>query len=632
MKTALSRLSRIRLFILLIALPFLLGNHALGQVTETSAETSFTVREEMIPMRDGIGLYTLIISPTDTTLPLPAILLRTPYNAERTAGDRSVSSLEAVLGTHFMGPDYIYVFQDIRGRFRSEGDYFMYRAPIGPFNQTETDESTDAWDSMDWLVKNLSTNGRIGIWGTSYPGWLTLAAMKDPHPALAAAVPFNPVVDAWKADDWFHWGAFRGAYAFDFIYEMETNTKTPYKFPYDQKELYSWLLPQGALGTSLGAHLDERHEMWDWLMKFPEYGPYWKGVAADQWFESPSRLVPALHVHGYWDQEDIYGSPAAYAALERLDTNNDMNYFAAGPWYHMQHFFEDGNSLGDLEFGQPTTLWFREEVLAPFLRHFLHEGETELPAPVTVFETGTNQWHNFDSWPPPGEEMQFYLHPDGLLSFTPPEEEDAFTGYLSDPAHPIPFKPRPIWNFDYDNAPALEAWQRWLVEDQRFVDGRPDVVTWVSEPLTEALTIRGPVLARLFAETTGSDADWVVKLIDVYAGVEEDFEMSGFQLMVSGDILRGRYREDFEKAQPIQPDTALEYQIPLPQVNHCFLPGHRIMVQVQSTWFPLYDLNPQTFVPSIMTAPDSAYRVQRHRIHHSADYPTAIKVYRDRKE
>jgi len=530
-----------------------------------------------------------------------------------------------------MGQDYIYVFQDIRGRFRSEGDYFMYRAPIGPFNQTDTDETTDAWDSIDWLVKNLSTNGRVGIWGTSYPGWLTLAAMRDPHPALAAAVPFNPVVDVWKADDWFHWGAFRGAYAFDYIYDMETRTDTSIKFLYDQNELYSWLLPQGALGTSLGTRLDERHEMWEWLMKFPAYGPYWREVAADQWFESPPRLVPALHVHGFWDQEDIYGSPAAYAALEQSDTHNDMNFFAAGPWYHGQHA-ENGSSLGKLQFGQNTSEKFRDEVLSPFLRHFLHEGETELPAPVTVFETGTNRWHTFDSWPPAGQEMHFYLQADGKLAFTPPSVEDAFTGYISDPASPIPYRPRPIWNFNYSNPPAIESWQRWLVEDQRFVDGRPDVVTWVSEPLTEALTVRGPVVARLFAETTGSDADWVVKLIDVYAGVEEDFTMSGFQLMVSGDIFRGRYREDYEHPEPIEPDTALEYEIPLPQVNHTFLPGHRIMVQVQSTWFPLYDLNPQTFVPSIMTAPDSAYKAQKHRIHHSAGYPTTITVYRDSNE
>ncbi|MEN8204202.1 MAG: CocE/NonD family hydrolase [Bacteroidota bacterium] len=625
MKNHLFRSFCIQLLILISTFSSLSGAPARQPSGETPAEPDFSIREEMIPMRDGVRLYTLILSPEDTAIPLPVILLRTPYNAERTAGNLSVSSLRTALGTRYMGPDYIYVFQDIRGRFKSEGDYFMYRAPRGPFNTTSTDETTDAWDSIDWLAKKLSTNGRVGIWGTSYPGWLTLAAMRDPHPALAAAVPFNPVVDAWKADDWFHWGAFRGFYAFDFIYGMETRTDASTNYPYEQNEIYSWLLPQGALGTSLGPHLDERHEMWEWLMKFPEYGPYWKGVAADQWFESPERLVPALHVHGFWDQEDIYGSPAAYEALERLDTNNDLNYFAAGPWYHGQHF-EDGSMLGQLDFGENTSKRFREEVLAPFLRHFLHEGDTELPAPVTVFETGRKQWFTFESWPPPGEEMHFYLQPDGKLSFSPPEKADSFTGYTSDPKHPIPFKPRPIWNFDYANPPALEVWQRWLVEDQRFVDGRPDVLTWVSEPLTEALTVRGAVLARLFAETTGSDADWVVKLIDVYAGVEEDFVMSGYQLMISGDIFRGRYREDFEHAAPLAPDTPLEYQIPLPHVNHTFLPGHSIMVQVQSTWFPLYDLNPQTFVPSIMTAPDTAYKAQRHRIHHCSEYPTSIIV------
>ncbi|MDF1576509.1 MAG: CocE/NonD family hydrolase [Bacteroidales bacterium] len=628
MKTILTRSNRICLFILLMAWPFPGAVHARLPVPDAPSEPDFTVREEMVPMRDGVRLYTLILEPAEPAGPLPVLLLRTPYNANQAPGDLSASSLRVVLGTQFLGPDYIYVFQDIRGRYRSEGEYFMYRPPMGPFNRTSTDESTDAWDSIDWLVKNLSTNARVGIWGTSYPGWLTLAAMRNPHPALAAAVPFNPVVDTWKADDWFHWGAFRGVYAFDFIYGMETFTDTYSNFPYEQNELYSWMLPPKALDKSLGTRLDERHEMWQRLMEFPAYGPYWKEVAADQWFESPSRIVPALHVHGFWDQEDIYGSPAAYAALERFDTANNLNFFAAGPWYHGQHF-EDGSSLGQLQFGHNTAERFREKVLSPFLRHFLHDLEPSLPYPVTVFETGSLRWQHFESWPPAVQEMQLYLQPGGKLSFSPPDRAESFTAYSSDPEHPVPFKPRPVWNMDYGNAPALKAWQRWLVEDQRFVDGRPDVRTWVSEPLTESLTLRGPVLAQLFAETTGSDADWVVKLIDVYAGVEEDFEMSGFQLMVSGEIFRGRYREDYENPVPIEPDKALLYEIPLPQVNHTFLPGHRIMVQVQSTWFPLYDLNPQTFVPSIMTAPDSAYRVQRHRIHHSASFPTYIRVYRD---
>ena len=628
MNILLSRSARTHLFVLFIAFATLAGSPARVPSGEVPQDGDFTIRAEMIPMRDGIRLYTIIVAQKEVTEPRPVILLRTPYNASRWFEGTTAVSLEELLGNKFMGNDYIYVFQDIRGRFRSEGDCFLYRAPIGPFNKTTTDETTDAWDTIDWLVTNLATNGKVGIWGTSYPGWLTLAAMRDPHPALAAAVPFNPVVDTWKADDWFHWGAFRGLYGFEYIYGMETETDNYIQYPYDQNELYSWLLPQGALGNSLGPHLDERHEMWEWLMKYPSYGPYWKEVAADQWFDFPSRLVPALHVHGFWDQEDIYGSPAAYAALERFDTLNNMNFFAAGPWYHGQHE-ADGSKLGDLQFGENTSQTFREDVLSPFLRHFLHEGDTEPPAQVTVFETGTNIWHSFASWPPAVEEMQIFLQDDGKLAFSPPSVEDAYKGYISDPASPIPYRPRPIWDFDYDNPPAIKAWRQWLVEDQRFVDNRPDVVTWVSDPLTEPLTIRGPVKARLFAETTGSDADWVVKLIDVYKGVEGDYEMSGYELMVSGDIFRGRYREDYEHPVPIEPDKVLEYRIPLPQVDHTFLPGHRIMVQVQSTWFPLYDLNPQTYVPSIMTAPDSAYQAQRHRIHFGSKYPTSITVLRD---
>ena len=615
-----------------IALPLLLsfsGKQAENSSADSFSDAGYEIREEMVPMRDGVRLYTLIVSPKDAAGPMPVLLMRTPYKADNLV-NRKESALAGALGKRFMGNDYIYVFQDIRGRFRSEGPFIMYRPPLGPFNETETDETTDAWDTVDWLVKQLNTNEKVAIWGTSYPGWLTLAAMRDPHPALAAAVPFNPVVDVWKADDWFHWGAFRGAYAFSFIYEMETRTDSVIPYPFEKNEMYSWLLPLGALGPSLGVRLDERHEMWGKLMEYPEYGPYWKAVAADRWFPDPPRLVPALHVHGLWDQEDIYGSPHAYAALERFDKDNNRNFFAAGPWFHGQHF-GDGSSLGDLQFGENTSERFREEVLSPFLRHFLHEDGTGLPAPVTVFETGSNRWRSFDSWPPEGEEIALYLHEGGKLSFTPPSEEDAFTGYVSDPSHPVPYEPRPIWEINYNNPPAIAAWRQWLVEDQRFVDGRPDVAVWVSEPLTEQLTVRGPVLARLFAETTGSDADWVVKLIDVYADIEKVYEMSGYELMVSGDIFRGRYREDYEQARPVEPDAVLEYDIPLPNVNHTFLPGHRIMVQVQSSWFPLYDLNPQTWVPSIMTAPDSAYKAQRHRVHHSAAFPTSITVLRDRE-
>ena len=331
-------------------------------------------------------------------------------------------------------------------------------------------------------MKNVTpNNGRVGVWGTSYPGWLTLAALRDPHPALAAAVPFNPVVDVWKADDWFHWGAFRAGYAFDFIYSMETRKGASVGYPYETRDAYAWLLAQGS-AAALGRHLDERHEMWPRLMDNPAYGPYWKDCAADRWFPSPKRLVPTLHVHGFWDQEDIYGAPAAYAALEAHDRANDLNYFAAGPWYHGQHF-ADGARLGPLAFDEDTSKRFREDVLDPFLRRFLKGERVQPPAPATVFETGANRWRRFERWPPAVETRRLYLQPGGRLGFEPPGAGDAATEYVSDPKKPVPHAPRPQWGYDYDNPAVIAAWRRWLVEDQRFVDGRPDVATWLSEPL-----------------------------------------------------------------------------------------------------------------------------------------------------
>jgi putative CocE/NonD family hydrolase len=595
---------------------------------EAHPRDDFTVREAMVPMRDGVKLYTLILTPKKAAGPLPILLERTPYDA---SGALSTSStrLSVTRGSHYLDGGYLFVVQDLRGRFRSEGDYAMYRVPRGQFNTSQTDETTDAWDTIDWLVKNIpGHNGKVGVWGTSYPGWLTLAALREPHPALAAAVPFNPVVDVWKADDWFHWGAFRPVYAFDFIYMMETRKGVVSQYPYETRDIYSWFLAQGS-AAELGKRLDARHEMWTRLMESPTYGPYWRDCAADRWFDAPSRLVPTLHVHGLWDQEDIYGSPAAYAALEKHDGGNDRNFFAVGPWYHGQHFHE-GDRLGALTFDEDTAKRFREDVLAPFLRRFLKGEDVEPPAPVTAFETGANRWRRFDQWPPRAETRSLFLQPGARLAFTPPSSADSWTDYVSDPSKPVPNAPRPHWGFNYDIPASITAWRRWLVEDQRFVDGRPDVATWVSEPLTEAVTVRGTVTARLFAETTGTDADWVVKLIDVFP--DEDappYEMSGYQLMVTADIFRGRHRESLDEARALTPNRPLAYTIPLPIVNHTFRPGHRLMVQVQSTWFPLYDRNPQTFVPSIMTAPAGAYKTQRHRVHHGASHATHLELLVD---
>ncbi len=594
---------------------------------EANPRDDFTVREEKVRMRDGVSLYTLILTPKDAREPLPILLERTPYDATRALGGRATVRLDVTLGHRFLGGGYVFVFQDLRGRFKSEGDYAMYRVPRGAFNRTPTDETTDAWDTIDWLVKNVpGNNGRVGVWGTSYPGWLTLAALRDPHPALAAAVPFNPVVDVWKADDWFHWGAFRAAYAFDFIYAMESRKGGSTPYPYEASDAYPWLLGLGAAGDGLGARPDGPPRRWKRLMESPSYGPYWRDCAADRWFSAPKRLVPTLHVHGLWDQEDIYGAPAVYAALEVHDRGNDKNFLAVGPWYHGQHWSE-GTRLGSLTFDEDTAKRFREDVLAPFLRRFLRADDAPAPAPATVFETGTNRWRRFEAWPPPGETRRLYLQPGGRLDFTAPLAPAPPVEFVSDPAKPVPNAPRPNWGFSYDNPTVIGAWRRWLVEDQRFVDGRPDVVTWSGEPLAQPLTVRGPVAVKLFAETTGTDADWVVKLIDAFPDADPGtLEMSGFELMVSADIFRGRYRESYDEPRPLAADQVLAYSMSLPHLNHTFLPGHRLMVQVQSTWFPLYDRNPQTFVPSIMSAPASAYKSQRHRVHVSAEHPTHLEV------
>ena len=616
---------------LLFAVVGVMADEPEKSLREPVRNDDFVIREEMIPMRDGVRLYTIIMVPKDAGETLPIIMNRTPYEADGILRGPASTRLGVNIGTQFLGNDYIYVAQDIRGRFKSEGEYIMFRPPRGPLNDTETDHTTDTWDTIEWLVNNVESNGRVGVWGTSYPGWLTLAAIKDPHPALAAAVPFNPVVDVWKADDWFHWGAFRGAFAFGFIYAMQSRTDEFTRYPYAKFDYFQLMMDYGALGTALSDRLDERHEMWARIVENPAYGPVWQTIAADQWFDSPSRLVPTLHVHGLWDQEDIYGSPAVYAAIEKHDRKNDTNYFVAGPWYHGQHF-ATGDHLGDIGFDESTSIRFRQDVLKPFLRRYLHGDEDVEIAPVTVFETGENRWREFDSWPPKGDTVRLYLQPAGGLKFAPPDAASSATEYVSDPAKPVPFAPRPNWAVNYDRDETVDAWRKWLVEDQRFVDSRPDVVTWSSEPLEEPLTVRGGVTAHLFAETTGTDADWIVKVIDVFPDPAPDLVESGYQLMVSGDIFRGRYREDYENPTPIQPDKAFEYTIPLPHANHTFQTGHRLMIQIQSSWFPLYDRNPQTYVDSIMFAPADAYEAQRHRIHHDDQNATYIEFRVDSEQ
>ena len=598
-----------------------------------SPDDDFELTEAMVPMRDGVRLRTLILSPKSPREKLPMLFQRTPYDASRRLISKHRPALHSVLGPGFAELlDYIFVFQDIRGRHGSDGEFEINRLPRGEFNATGTDETTDAWDSAEWLVNNVQqSNRRIGIYGTSYEGWTTLMALLDPHPALKAAIPVNPMVDCWIGDDWFHNGAFRQAYAFEYVHTMESDPKSPTPFSFSHYDTYTWWLNTGSPVKVGKRYLDEtRHRFWKVLMENPAYSVYWQRGAVDRLLQqSNATLIPTLHVHSWFDQEDIYGAPAAYAAMKPRDESNALVYFAGGPWYHGQSWLA-GEKLGAVVWNEDAARRWREDQLAPFLMHYLKDGPAHTVAPVTVFNTGSRRWETVDSWPrsKTSKKSALYLAPQNKLSWQAPSApEGTFQSYVSDPSNPVPYQPRPVRRIGGDDEPDPSAWRVWLTGDQRFVDGRPDVLTYASDPLETAVTVRGDVTVRLFAETTGTDVDWVVKFIDAFADLEAaEPGMGGFQLMISGDILRGRYRKQFECAEPVAANQVLEYTICLPQVNHTFRRGHRMMVQVQSTWFPLYDRNPQRFVPSIMDVESDDYQSATHRIHTSTAYPSRIEI------
>jgi uncharacterized protein len=608
--------------------------HAAPQaaVREPTVDDDFTLSEVMIPMRDGVKLHTLVLTPKAATSALPMLLDRTPYGAADKLRVKQRTSLHAVLGAGYAELEgYIFVFQDVRGRNGSEGEFVLARPVRGPFNSTQTDETTDAWDTVDWLVKNVAnSNGRVGIYGTSYDGWTSLMALLDPHPALRAAVPVNPAVDFWMGDDWFHNGAFRAPYAFEYVRGIETDGNAWTPFPFKQLDTYAWWLNAGSPRQIGQRYLDpKRHKYWTTLTTHPSYDAYWQNGALDQHLiKSKAKLVPTMHVLGLFDQEDIYGATASYAALEPRDQANDLNFLVAGPWFHGQNWGA-GAHLGAISWNEETALRWRQQMLAPFFAHYLKDGPPHRLAPIEAFNTGTRRWEQFTAWPkaPSTHPRNLYLQPGSRIAWQAPSAKPGTAdAFVSDPAKPVPYQARPVRRI-YDDEAGYAAWRSWLVADQRFADGRPDVLTYTSEPLKEAVTVRGAVTADLFAETTGSDADWVVKLIDVFP--EQDAaepDMSGYQFMISGDVLRGRYRAGFSEAKPITPNAALEYRFRLPQVNHTFKPGHRIMVQVQSTWFPLYDRNPQTFVTDLMDVKPEDYRSATHKVHTSAEHPSRLEL------
>jgi uncharacterized protein len=593
-------------------------------------------REVMIPMRDGVKLHTVILVPRGAKN-APILLTRTPYDADVLTGHAQSAHLGPILSGYDNATEviveggYIRVVQDVRGKYGSEGDYVMNRPLHGRLNLTNVDHSTDTYDTIDWLVKNIpESNGRVGILGISYDGFLPLMALVNPHPALKVAVPMNPMVDGWKGDDWFHNGAFRQQ-NMSYIHDQEASRRSEIKWWTNHFDEYDLFMEAGSAGELGRRHGLEQVGFWRKILEHPSYDAFWREQAMDQVLGARSLTVPIMLVHSLWDQEDIYGAMAVYKALEPKDTNNDKVYLVLGPWHHGQEI-ADGSTLGALNFRSDTALYFRREILAPFLAQYLKDGAPngDVP-PVAAFETGTNVWRRLTAWPSgcasgcEPRHTPLYLDAGLKASFSTPRSGDtAFDEYVSDPAKPVPFRARPIQPIGYD--PPL-TWVQWLVDDQREASGRPDVLAFTSDVLTAPIKISGEPVVNLVASTSGTDSDWVVKLIDVYPDeVAGEPSLGGYQLMVSADIFRGRYRESLETAKPIAAGEPLLYKFGLPSANHVFQRGHRLMVQVQSSWFPLYDRNPQTFVPSIFWAKPADYTKATQRIYHSPDHASFIDL------
>jgi putative CocE/NonD family hydrolase len=596
----------------------------------------YVKRDVMIPMRDGVRLHTVILVPKGARR-APILLTRTPYNANDLTGYAHSAHLAPMLAGYdnalevIIEGGYIRVVQDIRGKYGSEGDYVMNRPLRGPQNPTPVDHATDTYDTIDWLVKNTpESNGRVGILGISYDGFLPLMALVNPHPALKVSVPMNPMVDGWMGDDWFHNGAFRQQ-NMPYIYEQAGTRANEAKWwtsHFDDYDMFMQAGSAGDLGRRRGL---EQVGFWRKILEHPAYDAFWRDQAVDKQLAALPLTVPVMLVHSLWDQEDIYGAIAVYKAIKPKDTANDKVFLVMGPWHHGQEIL-DGSSLGALKFNSDTALYFRREILRPFLDQYLKDEAPKADvAPVTAFETGTNAWRRLPAWPAgcaSGCSVQstpLYLGAGLTTGFAAPKPGDAaFDEYISDPAKPVPFRSRPSQPVGYDRG---LTWPQWLVDDQREASGRTDVLAFVSEALTGPLKISGSPMVNLVASTSGTDADWVVKLIDVYPDeVAGQPALGGYQLMVSADIFRGRYRESFETATAIPADRPLTYRFALPTANHVFLPGHRIMVQVQSSWFPLYDRNPQTFVPSIFRATPADYRKATQRIYHAPAQASAIEL------
>jgi putative CocE/NonD family hydrolase len=603
-----------------------------AKFTPDVSSFDFVRREAMIPMRDGVKLHTVLMIPKGAAR-APILLDRTPYNADKLTSRGDSPHGDAVLPLAYgelFDAGYIIAVQDVRGKNGSEGDYVSTRPLAGAMNPTKVDHATDAYDTIAWLVKNTpESNGRVGTLGTSYDGFTTLMSLVNPHPALKAAVPMNPMVDGWRGDDDYHNGALRQI-GLDYYYGQTSTRKSSEQIWRGGYDDYTIMLNAGSaydIGKMFGG---ESLPIWKRVLDHPAYDDYWRGQAMDKILQARPLTVPTLLVHSLWDQEDIYGALAVFAAIKPKDVDNTRVFLAIGPWHHGQESREAA-SLGAIRFDGDTARQFRRAVLLPFLDAHLKDGGAPANLPVvTAYETGTNLWKSYDRWPLscasgcPGATKPLYLQADGALSFDEPKSGgSSFDAYVSDPRKPVPYRLRPI-RPTYGNG---STWRQWLVDDQRPFSDRTDVLTYQSAPLKTPLKIAGAPIAHLFASTTGSDADFVVKLIDVYP---DDYpaqpEMGGYQLAVSMDVLRGRYRDDPSHPKPFTPDAITPVTVPLPNADHVFLPGHRLMVQIQSSWFPLYDRNPQSWVPNIAYARAADYVAATLKVFHAPGAESFVEL------
>ncbi|QJD80631.1 CocE/NonD family hydrolase [Spirosoma rhododendri] len=583
---------------------------------QTPSSTRYARQEVLIPMRDGVRLNTVIFTPKTAGEPLPLLLTRTPYGVS----DRDAPDQQAYTRP-LSDEGYIFVAQDIRGRYKSEGTFQMQRFSRNPADPKAIDESTDTYDTIEWLLKNApNNNGKVGMYGGSYDGWTSVMGAIDPHPALKAISEQASPADMWLGDDFHHQGAFRLSYGFEYAF-MEEAARTDTLFPFGVYDTYDWYLKLGALLNVNKTYFHGKLPTWNDFVSHPNYDEFWRKQGLASRIGKPK--VAIQNVAGWWDQEDFYGPVTAYQLWEKGDDKR-QNHLVVGPWNHGGWARGDGRKLGNISFDTTTAVDFRQRMFAPWFAHHLKgKGEGNFPE-VTSFQTGRNQWKTYTQWPPAGTvKRKLYLRENGQLSFEKPTAGTGVDNYISDPAHPVPYRSRPI---EQTYGPG-SRWFTWLTEDQRFVQNRPDVLSWQTEPLSEDVAVTGTLLARLFAATTGSDADWVVKLIDVYPETyPREPKMAGYQFMVANDILRGRFYKSFEKPQPLQPDKVETFTVDLHSLDHVFLKGHRIMVQVQSSWFPLIDRNPQRYIPNIFAATEADFQKATHRIFRSATQPSHLEL------